>query len=61
MPPEAKDVGSLIKQTIKKFNSKDSSDIPIPIKAGFLLMNLLQYILFGMEPIVVQDYLLHIF
>lgn len=36
MPPEAKDVENLIKQMIKEFNSKDSSDIPIPIKAGIL-------------------------
>lgn len=36
MPPEAKDVETLIKQMIKEFNSKDSIDIPIPIKAGIL-------------------------
>lgn len=36
MPPEAKDVENLIKQMIKEFNSKDSNDIPIPIKAGIL-------------------------
>lgn len=36
MPPEAKDVENLIKQMIKEFNSKDSKDIPIPIKAGIL-------------------------
>lgn len=36
MPPEAKDVETLIKQMIKEFNSKDSNDIPIPIKAGIL-------------------------
>lgn len=36
MPPEAKDVENLIKQMIKEFNSKDLSDIPIPIKAGIL-------------------------
>lgn len=36
MPPEAKDVQNLIKQMIKEFNSKDSKDIPIPIKAGIL-------------------------
>lgn len=36
MPPEAKDVEILIKQMIKEFNSKDSNDIPIPIKAGIL-------------------------
>lgn len=34
MPPEAKDVETLIKQMIKEFNSKDRDDIPIPIKAG---------------------------
>ncbi len=34
MPPEAKDVESLIRQMIKEFHSKDSNDIPIPIKAG---------------------------
>lgn len=34
MPPEAKDVPSLMKQIIKEFNSKDTKDIPIPIKAG---------------------------
>lgn len=36
MPPEAKDVETLIKQMIKEFNSKDRDDIPIPIKAGIL-------------------------
>ena len=36
MPPEAKDIETLIKQMIKEFNSKDSIDIPIPIKAGIL-------------------------
>ena len=36
MPPEAKDVPSLMKQMIKEFNSKDTKDIPIPIKAGIL-------------------------
>lgn len=36
MPPEAKDVESLMKQMIKEFNSKDRNDIPIPIKAGIL-------------------------
>ncbi len=36
MPPEAKDVANLIKQMIKEFNSRDSKDIPIPIKAGIL-------------------------
>lgn len=36
MPPEAKDVSSLMKQMIKEFNSKDTKDIPIPIKAGIL-------------------------
>lgn len=36
MPPEAKDIENLIKQMIKEFNSKDSNDIPIPIKAGIL-------------------------
>ncbi len=36
MPPEAKDVSTLIKQMIKEFNSKDTKDIPIPIKAGIL-------------------------
>jgi len=36
MPPEASDVEILIKQMIKEFNSKDSKDIPIPIKAGIL-------------------------
>lgn len=36
MPPEARDVENLIKQMIKKFNSKDSDDVPIPIKAGIL-------------------------
>lgn len=36
MPPEAKDVKNLINQMIKEFNSKDTSDIPIPIKAGIL-------------------------
>lgn len=33
MPPEAKDVSILIKNIIKRFNSKDNN-IPIPIKAG---------------------------
>ena len=33
MPPKAKDVSSLIKNMIKRFNSKDNN-IPIPIKAG---------------------------
>lgn len=36
MPPEARDVETLIKQMIKEFNSKDRDDIPIPIKAGIL-------------------------
>lgn len=36
MPPEAKDVKNLINQMIKEFNSKDTKDIPIPIKAGIL-------------------------
>ena len=36
MPPEAKDVKNLINQMIKNFNSKDTKDIPIPIKAGIL-------------------------
>ncbi len=36
MPPEAKDVENLIKQMIKEFNSKNTNDIPIPIKAGIL-------------------------
>lgn len=36
MPPEAKDVSTLMKQMIKEFNSKDTKDIPIPIKAGIL-------------------------
>lgn len=36
MPPEAKDVSSLMKQMIKEFNSKDTKDTPIPIKAGIL-------------------------
>ncbi len=34
MPPEAKDISSLIKEMIKEFNKKN--DIPIPIKAGIL-------------------------
>lgn len=34
MPPEAKDVPHLMKQIIKEFNSKETKDIPIPIKAG---------------------------
>lgn len=33
MPPEAKDVSSLIKNMIKRFNLKDNN-VPIPIKAG---------------------------
>lgn len=36
LPPEAKDVKKLINQMIKEFNSKESKDIPIPIKAGML-------------------------
>ncbi len=36
MPPEARDVETLIKQMIKEFNSKDRNDVPIPIKAGIL-------------------------
>ena len=36
MPPEAKDVKNLMNQMIKEFNSKDTIDIPIPIKAGIL-------------------------
>lgn len=36
MPPEAKDVKKLINQMIKEFNSNDTKDIPIPIKAGIL-------------------------
>ena len=36
MPPEAKDVSNLMKQMIKEFNSKDTKEIPIPIKAGIL-------------------------
>lgn len=36
MPPEAKDVQSLIRQMIDKFEAKESIDIPIPIKAGIL-------------------------
>lgn len=36
MPPEAKDVSSLMKQMIKDFNSKDTKEVPIPIKAGIL-------------------------
>lgn len=34
MPPEAKDVPSLMKQMINEFNTKDTKDIPLPIKAG---------------------------
>lgn len=36
MPPEAKDVKNLIHQMITEFNSKDTIDIPIPIRAGIL-------------------------
>lgn len=36
MPPEAKEVPKLMKQMVKKFNSKETKDIPIPIKAGIL-------------------------
>jgi len=36
MPPETKDVKNLINQMIKEFNSKDTKDIPVPIKAGIL-------------------------
>lgn len=36
MPPEAKDVKSLINQMIKEFNGKNTNDIPIPIKAGIV-------------------------
>lgn len=36
MPPEAKDVKNLINQMIKEFNSKNTNDIPIPIKAGIV-------------------------
>ena len=36
MPPEAKDVKNLISQMIYEFNSKETKDIPIPIKAGIL-------------------------
>ena len=36
MPPEAKDVKSLISQMIKEFNGKNTNDIPIPIKAGIV-------------------------
>lgn len=36
LPPESKDVKNLISQMIKEFNSKDTKDIPIPIKAGIL-------------------------
>lgn len=36
MPPEAKDVKNLMNQMIKEFYSKDTIDIPIPIKAGIL-------------------------
>ena len=34
LPPEAKDVSTLIKQMIKRYNSKAYKDIPAPIKAG---------------------------
>lgn len=36
MPPEEKDIKVLIEQMIKEFNSKDTKDIPIPIKAGII-------------------------
>lgn len=36
MPPEVKDIKRLIEQMIKDFNSKDTKDIPIPIKAGII-------------------------
>ncbi len=36
MPPEAKDVEGLINQMIEEFNSEESKEIPIPIKAGIL-------------------------
>lgn len=36
MPPEAKDVKSLINQMIKEFNGKNTNNIPIPIKAGIV-------------------------
>lgn len=36
LPPEAKDIKSLINQMIKEFNDKGTKDIPIPIKAGIL-------------------------
>ena len=34
MPPEAKDVKNLVSQMINEFNSNETKDIPIPIKAG---------------------------
>lgn len=36
MPPEAKDVKELITKMIEEFNSANTKDIPIPIKAGIL-------------------------
>ena len=36
LPPEAKDVPSLMKQMISEYNSKEYDDLPIPIKAGIL-------------------------
>lgn len=36
MPPEAKDVGLLIKQMIDNFHESDTQNIPIPIRAGIL-------------------------
>lgn len=36
LPPEAKDIKGLMNQMIKGFNSKETKDVPIPIKAGIL-------------------------
>ncbi len=36
LPPDAKDVKSLMNQMIKEFNSKETKDIPIPIKAAIV-------------------------
>lgn len=36
LPPEANDVKSLVNQMIKEFNSKDTKNVPIPIKAGIV-------------------------
>ena len=36
LPPESKDIKNLINQMIDEFNNPETSDIPIPIKAGIV-------------------------